>query len=446
MKIQIPKKVNRILNILNSHEYEGYVVGGCVRDAVLGREPNDWDICTNCKPEKMLEIFSCFKVIPTGLKHGTVTVVIDDEHFEITTYRIEEGYTDGRHPEKVEFTNSLKEDLKRRDFTINAMAYDREEGLVDYFNGIDDIDNKKIRSVGEPIKRFGEDYLRMLRAIRFSTQLKYDLDIETFQAIRNLSKNIVNISKERVREEINKTLLAEKPSRGFRLLHETGLLKHIIPELEKCVKFHQRNPHHDKDVFDHIMGVLDNTKKDLVLRLAALMHDIAKPLCFSIDENDIGHFYRHHMMGMDITESILKRLKYDNKTIESVKILVKEHMPKYDKVTPRVIKRLINRVGVENIERLFELQTADIMGSKEPHDFNAIEKAKELYFKIINENQPLSVKDLDINGYDLIQIGIPKGKEMGVILNKLLDKVLDNPELNEKKLLLNEAKLITVKL
>lgn len=442
MKIQIPDKVNKIIDLLNFHKYDGYVVGGCVRDSILGREPNDWDICTNCKPEKMMEIFSGFRVIPTGLKHGTVTVVIDDEQFEITTYRIEEGYSDGRHPERVEFTDSLREDLKRRDFTINAMAYGREEGLVDYFNGMDDISSRTIRCVGKPVKRFGEDYLRMLRAIRFSAQLQYDLDIETFQAIKELSKNIVNISKERVREEINKVLLTDKPSDGIRLLHDTGLLSYIIPELEKCVGFNQRNPYHDKDVFDHIMSVLDNTREDLVLRLAALMHDVAKPLCFSIDEKGIGHFYSHHMKGMDMAEDILRRLKYDNKTIEIVKILVKEHMSKYDKITPRVIKRLINRVGVDNVDRLFELQTADILGSKGPHDFSGIEKARELYSRIINENQPLSVKDLDITGYDLIQIGIPKGKEIGRILNELLDKVLEHPELNKKELLLDEIKLI----
>ncbi len=446
MKIQIPDKANKILEILNLHNYDGYVVGGCVRDSILGRKPRDWDICTNCRPEKMMEIFKSFKVIPTGLKHGTLTVVIDEEQFEITTYRIEEAYTDGRHPEKVEFTNNLREDLKRRDFTINAIAYNPKDGLVDCFNGIDDISNKIIRCVGNPIERFGEDYLRMLRAVRFSGQLKYKLHSETFLAVKRLSNNIIKISKERIREELNKILLTEKPSDGIRLLNDTGLLKYIMPELEKCVNFKQMNPHHDKDVFEHTMYVLDNTGEDLVIRLSALMHDIAKPLCFSIDEKEIGHFYSHHMKGMDIAEDILRRLKYDNKTIEAVKILVKEHMARYDKVNPRIIKRLINRVGLENIERLFELQMADIIGGKAPHDFSSIEKAKELYLKIITENQPLSVKDLEINGYDLIKIGIPKGKEIGIILNALLDEVLENPELNKKEVLISEAKLIFAKL
>jgi len=446
IKIEIPEKVNRILNRLNCYGYEGYIVGGCVRDSILGREPNDWDICTNCTPEKMLEIFKGFKVIPTGLKHGTLTVVIDNEHFEVTTFRIDKDYNDGRHPDKVEFTSDLKEDLKRRDFTINAMAYGCNKGLIDFYGGIEDIKNKRIKCVGDPSQRFNEDYLRMLRAVRFSAQLSYNLDMSAFRTIIELSYNIVDISKERIREEINKILLTEEPSKGFRLLYDTGLLKHIIPELVKCVKFEQRNPHHDKDVFEHIMGVLDNTKKDLVLRLAALFHDIAKPQCFSVDENNVGHFYNHHIIGMDITKDILKRLKYDNRTIELVKALVKEHMSKYNGVTPRIIKRLINRVGVDNIERLFELQIADIRDSKKSYDISSIEEAKEMTMIIINERQPLTVKDLEIDGRDLMRLGIPQGKIIGIVLDKLLEKVLDDIDMNKRDLLLTEAKTIMLKM
>jgi len=259
MKIHIPPDVNRILDLLNSNGYEGYIVGGCVRDRILNRTPNDWDICTNCSPEKMLEIFSCFKVIPTGLKHGTVTVVIDKENYEVTTYRIDGEYIDGRHPEEVKFTNNLKEDLKRRDFTVNAMAYNDKEGLIDHLGGIDDIFNKKIKCVGDPIKRFSEDYLRMIRGVRFSTQLGYSLDDDTFKAIKNLSKNIAGISTERIREELNKILLSTTPSDGIILLNTTNLLEVILPELKACVGFNQRSPHHDKDVFNHILSVVDNS-------------------------------------------------------------------------------------------------------------------------------------------------------------------------------------------
>lgn len=440
MNIQLLKEVKTILDILYMNGYEGYIVGGCVRDSIMGRIPNDWDICTSAKPEIVLDIFKEFKVIPTGLKHGTVTIVINKKAFEVTTYRIDKEYLDGRRPSEVEFTNNLKEDLKRRDFTINAMAYNEKKGLIDYYNGILDIKNKIIKCVGNPTKRFNEDYLRMLRAVRFSAQLGYKIDVGTFESIRCLAKNIIDISKERIRDEINKILLSEKPSEGFMLLESTGLLEHIIPELQKCVKFEQRNPHHNKDVFYHTMSVLDNTERDLILRLSALLHDIAKPKCFSIDENNIGHFYRHHMEGMELSDKILKRLRYDNKTVEVVKRLIKEHMLKYEVVNQRVIKRLVNRVGKDNVDRLFKLQIADIKGSKPPYDFSNINKAKIMSDKILYEKQPLSVKDLDINGHDLMEIGVSEGKEIGIILNKLLNIILDNPDLNKKDILITKAK------
>ncbi|SHK24082.1 CCA tRNA nucleotidyltransferase [Paramaledivibacter caminithermalis] len=440
MNIQLPKGVKRILDKLLFNGYEGYIVGGCVRDSIMGKIPNDWDICTSAKPEVMMNIFREFKVIPTGLKHGTLTIVINNQHFEVTTYRIDKEYVDGRHPNKVEFTNSLKEDLNRRDFTINAMAYNNKEGLIDYYDGLSDIHNKTIRCVGNAFDRFNEDYLRMLRAVRFSAQLEYRLRIETFKAIKKLSKNIIHISKERIRDEVNKILLSQKPSKGIQLLEETRLLEYIIPELQECVGFEQKKPHHDEDVFYHTMRVLDNTEKDLILRLAALLHDIAKPQCFSIDRENTGHFYRHHMKGMELAEKILKRLKYDNNTIKTVKQLIKEHMLKYEITTPRAIKRLINRVGKENIDRLFKLQIADIKGSKAPYKFDNINKAKLVCDKILNEKQPLTLKDLDIDGNDLKALGVSQGKDIGRILNKLLDRVLDNPELNKKEILADEVR------
>ncbi|SKC70221.1 CCA tRNA nucleotidyltransferase [Maledivibacter halophilus] len=440
MNIQLPKEVKIILDMLYKNGYEGYVVGGCVRDSIMGRVPNDWDICTGAEPNVMLDIFSQFKVIPTGLKHGTVTVLIDKKAFEVTTYRIDKDYLDGRHLREVEFTNDLKEDLKRRDFTINAMAYNEKEGLIDYNNGLSDIYNKIIKCVGNPTIRFNEDYLRMLRAVRFSTQLDYELDMETFEAIRNSAKNILKISKERIRDEISKILLAQNPSKGFILLESTGLLQYIIPELKKCVNFDQKNPHHDKDVFYHIMAVLDNTESDLVLRLSALLHDIAKPECFSVDDRNIGHFYGHHMEGMELAGKILKRLRYDNKTIKAVKMLIREHMLRHEVVTPRAMKRLINRVGRENIDKLFKLQRADVKGGKTPCDFSNINKAKKISEKILNEKHPLTVKDLDINGHDLMKIGARQGKEIGIILNKLLNMILDNPDLNRKDILISKAK------
>lgn len=435
MKIQMPQEVHRILDILSFYGYDGYIVGGCVRDSILNKIPNDWDICTNCTPEKMLEAFSCFKVIPTGLKHGTLTVVINEENYEVTTYRIDGEYTDGRHPEEVEFTNNLKEDLKRRDFTINAMAYNNKEGLIDYYDGIADIFNEKIRCVGDPSERFSEDYLRMLRAIRFSAQLGYSLDVETLKEIKKLSKNVIDISEERIREELNKILMTDMPSRGLKLLSSADLLKYIIPELEMCVGFQQHNPNHDKDVFSHILSVVDNTEKDLILRLAALFHDIGKPETFSLDEDGIGHFYKHHLKSSDIAEEVMKRLKYDNKSIEQVIILVREHMSRYEKLRVKNTKKFINRVGTDNIERLFKLQIADINGSTKRDGVSNIFELKNEVERILNEKQPLSIKDLEINGHDLIQLGIPQGKQVGTVLNELMEIILENPELNRRDIL-----------
>lgn len=440
IKIQIPKAVEQILDIFSINGYEGYIVGGCVRDSILNKSPQDWDICTNCTPEKMMELLSGFKVIPTGLKHGTVTVVIDHVGYEVTTYRVDGDYRDGRHPEKVQFTASLREDLKRRDFTINAMAYHHKDGLIDYHGGMEDLWNRKIKTVGNPLERFSEDYLRMLRAVRFSAQLDYTLEERTFQGIRALSHNIGKISTERIREELNKILMTEVPSRGLVLLHDTDLLKYILPELEVCVGFNQHSPHHDKDVFNHILSVVDQTEKDLILRLAALLHDIGKPETFSLDESGIGHFYRHHVASWKTAQKIMRRLKYDNRTIDQVLALVKEHMTRYEKLSDKAIKRLISRVNPSNMHRLFKLQIADIGGSSKRNDISDVLDLKRRAERILHEKQPLSIKDLEISGHHLMELGVPEGKEIGRILNELMEIVLENPELNTTNTLLQIAR------
>lgn len=442
IKIEMPINVKKILSILYFEGCAGYIVGGCVRDSILGLIPNDWDICTNCVPEDMLHIFSSFKIILTGFKHGTVTVVIGGENYEITTYRIDSNYIDGRHPEKVTFTEKLKEDLKRRDFTINAMAYNDRVGLVDHHGGLQDILDKKIRCVGDPLERFEEDYLRMLRGVRFAVQLGYSLEQNTFDAIKKLCRNIANISAERIREELNEILLSREPSRGFRLLNATGLLKYIMPELCICVGFDQRNPYHCKDVFDHTLDVVDNTEADLILRLAALFHDIGKPETFFIDERHIGRFFGHSIRGAEIAEKVMKRLKYDNKSIAQVMILVKEHMSRYKNLSDKALKRFINRVGRDNIDRLFKLQIADVeaLASEDEMNIDDILKLKSEVERILNEKQPLSVKDLEIDGYDLIKLGIPEGEQIGVILGELLEIVLEDPETNKKDILMENVR------
>lgn len=442
MNIYIPNEVQKILDNLMKEGYEAFVVGGCVRDSLIGKIPQDWDITTSAKPDEILDTFKNYKIIKSGLKHGTVTVIVNNTEYEITTYRIDGEYTDHRRPKDVTFTQDIQRDLARRDFTINAMAYNNDVGLIDPFKGRADLYKGVIKTVGDPDQRFNEDALRMLRAVRFSNQLRFEIGNDSKLSIINNSSLLKNVSKERIREEFNKILLSETPSPGIELLVDTKLVDYIIPDIKDTIGFDQRNPYHDKDIFRHTLRVIDNTRGDLVLRLAALLHDIAKPKCFSIDKNNIGHFYNHHRVGVEISERILKNLKYDCATIDDVKILVKEHMTKLNCTSPKSVKRLVNRVGLNNIDKLIELYTADIKGGKPPHDFSGIIKIKELWEKIQNEKHPLTIKDLKINGYDIMKLGIEEGKIIGIILNRLLDRVIDNPRYNEKEFLLKETQKV----
>ncbi|SHJ79661.1 CCA tRNA nucleotidyltransferase [Tepidibacter formicigenes] len=441
MKIKMPDEVKIILSILSDNNYEGYIVGGCVRDSLLKKEAKDWDITTNAKPKEVIMLFEKkYKVVPTGLKHGTVTIIINNQNFEVTTYRIEGEYIDNRRPDRVEFTNNIKEDLKRRDFTINAMAYNDYLGLYDPFLGIEDLKDKKIKCVGSPKERFEEDALRILRGVRFATQLNFCIDNNTASAMRLKGYLLNNISKERVRDELCKILFSKKPSIGFEILKDLKLLDFTIPELKPCIEFEQNNPHHDKNVFDHILSVVDNTPNNLIVRLSALLHDIGKPKCFTLDDKGIGHFYRHELESEVMARDILKRLRFDNKTIDLVCVLIKEHMNKGDIKKDKTVKKLINRVGIENIDNLFYLQIADRKGTLKENDIEDILKLKEKVYEILHENQPLTVKDLAINGNDLIKMGYNPGKQIGELLNYLLDLVLENSEINKKDKLIDLIK------
>ncbi|WP_297419044.1 CCA tRNA nucleotidyltransferase [Clostridium sp.] len=437
IKIQLPKWVSYIIDTLQKNDYEAYVVGGCVRDSLLNRQPKDWDITTNAKPNEVIEIFESlgYKIIPTGLKHGTVTIVIDKEQFEVTTYRIDGEYTNGRQPDNVTFTNSLKEDLSRRDFTVNAMAYSEKEGLIDYFGGMGDLKYKEINCVGEANQRFKEDKLRILRAIRFASRYDFNIYKSVFYAIDE-DNDIAMLSKERIQSEFNKIILSEKPSLWLNMMFELGLLQQIIPEISDCYRFEQKNPHHNKDVYEHILSVIDHTEPILELRLAALFHDIAKPQTFSLDENGVGHFYEHHKESARVCEEAMKRLKYSNTEIENVRELVYWHMTQCDYNKPKAVKKFLRNVGVERLDNLFKLKVADICGSKIQYkDLENVFKLKFDSEKILSEKQPLSVKDLAINGNDLMSLGIKQGKEIGKILNQLLELVLENAELNNKEYL-----------
>ncbi|MTI48222.1 MAG: HD domain-containing protein [Firmicutes bacterium] len=442
MNLRLPLDVDILINMIYKEGYEAYAVGGCIRDSILGRTPNDWDICTSVKPDfltKLLE-YKGIKVIPTGLKHGTITILLNEEEYEITTYRIEGEYENNRRPKHVKFTQDIVQDLSRRDFTINSMAYNDKNGLVDPFGGRFDLKDKLVRTVGNPNKRFDEDALRILRGIRFATQLEFVIESNTLKSMELNRHLLSSISAERIREELNKIILSRTPSKGFRLLKDTKIFKYIIPEMQETFDFDQKNPHHHKDVFNHTMDVLDNTEEDLILRLAALLHDIGKPSTFSVDTDGIGHFYGHHMESMKIAQNILKRLKYDNETIERVSILIKEHMTKQDLVTDKAIKRFINRVGEKDLGRLFKLQRSDITGSNPPYDFTSIDNIEKKCKEILDREDPLTVRDLRINGYDLIDLGIKPGEKMGIILDSLLEIVLEYPEKNNKETLLRIVK------
>ncbi|WP_144015931.1 CCA tRNA nucleotidyltransferase [Desulfonispora thiosulfatigenes] len=437
--IEIDNSANLILNKLQSNGYEAYVVGGCVRDSLLKKIPMDWDMCTNADPLEVIELFNEYKVIPTGLKHGTVSIIIDSKSYEVTTYRIDGDYLNNRKPDQVFFTNSLREDLSRRDFTINSLAYNSHEGLIDFFNGYKDLSEKVIKAVGDADRRYQEDALRMLRAIRFACQLNFSIEDLTLKAIKKNANLLNNISQERIRDEFCKILISDYPSKGLKLLADSKLLEFIAPELIPSLDFMQHNPHHDKDVFNHTLAVLENTPNKLVIRLAALLHDIGKPHTFSLDKNKIGHFYGHQHESEKLAKNFLNRLKFDNKTINTVSILVKEHMSWFDKISDKGIKRLITRVGVDNINDLFTLQIADVKGTKPPYDFSKILQVKERVHKILTKKEPLTIKDLNITGNDLKQIGIKPSKEMGQIIENLFQRVLEEPKLNYKDKLLELA-------
>ncbi|MBW6409401.1 CCA tRNA nucleotidyltransferase [Clostridium weizhouense] len=433
LKINIPKNVKIILDKLMNNGYEAYIVGGCVRDSVLGKSPKDWDITTKAKPEEVINLFD--NVILTGIKHGTVTVMIDKEGYEVTTYRIDGEYEDGRHPKKVEFVSDLREDLARRDFTINAMAYNPKNGLVDYFNGIDDLNKKIIKTVGEPKKRFCEDALRMLRAVRFSAQLKFSISNDVLLSIKELKSNINKVSKERIREEFNKILISN--AEKIEILKETGLLQFIIPEFVKTYGFEQNNPYHIYNLYEHSLIATKEIDNELHLKLTMLLHDLGKLYTKTTDKNNISHFYKHAIESSNIAEKILKDLKYDNATIKQVVTLIKYHDCTLN--TKLSVKKMLNRIGKDLFEDLIKVKRADILAQnpiyKKDRLLNLV-KAKNELEKILEKNECFNLKDLRVNGKDLIEIGFSKGKEIGEVLSYLLNIVIENPELNNKQKLL----------
>lgn len=441
MKIEIPVKANKIITRLTEAGYEAYVVGGCVRDAILGRPAADWDITTNARPEQVKALFS--RTIDTGIQHGTVTVLQGKEGFEVTTYRIDGEYQDGRHPSEVIFTPSLLEDLKRRDFTINAMAYNEAEGLIDAFDGMKDLKNRRIRCVGEPKERFTEDALRILRAVRFSAQLNFEIEKNTRAAIAEFADSLTRISAERIQTELVKLLTSDHPE-IFRTLYDTGITAVILPEFDACMKTPQNHPHHCCSVGEHLLLALQSIEADKVLRLAALLHDIGKPAAHTRDADGIDHFHGHGDAGKELAGSILRRLKFDNDTVYRVKHLVQVHDYLQIPLTPKGVRRAVFKIGKEHFPDYLKLRRADILAqnpSMQKEKLEALTKLEVLYQQILEEQNCLSLKDLAVSGTDLIEAGLKPGPQIGEVLKKLLEQVIENPEYNTKEYLLSHISI-----
>lgn len=450
MEFHIPEKVQYIIDTLIDHGYEAYAVGGCVRDMILGKTPEDWDITTSAKPHEVKKVFK--RTVDTGIMHGTVTVLIDKDHYEVTTYRLDGIYEDYRRPKEVSFTSDLEEDLKRRDFTINAMAYNPQKGIVDLFGGMEDLKNGLIRCVGNASERFEEDALRILRAVRFSAQLDFHIEKNTKAAIKEKAPLLKNISAERIRMELTKLLVSDNPDR-LRLLYELGISKVILPEFDRMMVTPQNNIHHAYTVGEHtirtvsaVAGKISENRflpqERCILRWTMLLHDIEKPSTITMGKDGQHHFYGHQEKGAKTAKRILKDLKFDNETLEYVVHLIKWHDYRFV-LTPVGIRKAAAKIGKEYMELLFEVNYADTCGKNpaiKSDKFKQLEEAKRLYREMISRKECVSLKELNISGKDLIEVGFEPGRKMGIILNQLLDAVIEDPSLNKKEILLNLAK------
>ena len=447
MQIALPDKVRFIIGKLTDGGYEAYAVGGCIRDYLLGKEPNDWDITTSASPQQVKSLFR--RTIDTGIQHGTVTIMLGKEGFEVTTYRIDGKYEDGRHPKEVTFTKSLEEDLKRRDFTINAMAYNDEAGIVDLFDGLKDMEKGLIRAVGNPYDRFNEDALRILRAVRFAAQLDYEIDEETLKAASMLSGNLDKISAERIRVELEKLLVSKHPEK-LTTLYETGISKIVLPELDLMMETEQNTPHHMYNVGIHTIEALKNSvgyddalaDNDIkLLRLTMLLHDTGKPAARTVDETGRDHFKGHAYISEKTASDVMHRLKYDNDTINKVKRLVRYHDHRRKLTEPRV-RRTVVEISRELIPLWLIVRRCDICAQsmmEREAKLKDIDDFERMYKRITERGDCLSIKELAVSGRDLMELGIKPGPMLGEILNTLFEDVLDVPGHNNREWLINRV-------
>ncbi len=439
MKINLPEKVLMIINNLQLHGYEAYAVGGCVRDSILARRPEDWDITTSAKPEEIKKLFR--RTVDTGIEHGTVTVILGKDSYEVTTYRIDGTYEDGRHPTEVRFTDNLKEDLQRRDFTINAMAYNDDVRLVDVFGGMQDLNHHLIRCVGDPVERFSEDALRILRAVRFSAQLNFPIEKKTAEAVKEMAPSLGRISAERIQAELVKLLVSAHPER-IQDACELGITKVILPEWDAMTGVEQNTPHHKYDVAQHTLRAMKNVKRDKVLRLTMLFHDMGKPEAKTTDEAGRDHFKGHALISEEIARRVMRRLKFDNDTIRKVTRLVCYHDYRME-ATPKNVRRAMNRIGVELFPYYLAVRLADVKAQSPYRKREKIENivaVRVLYQKILLEDQCVTLRQLAVSGRDLMDLGMSPGREMGNMLSELLEYVIDDPERNRKDILCDYVK------
>lgn len=440
MEIHIPTGARKIIARLEQHGYEAYIVGGCVRDSLMGKRPSDWDICTSARAEEMIALFEDKRVIPTGIQHGTLTILAEDGAYEVTTFRIDGEYLDHRHPKSVAFTRELAEDLSRRDFTINAMAWHPERGLIDLFGGVEDLRDRLVRAVGDPVQRFNEDGLRMLRMVRFATVLDFDYDPATYDAVRKQGHLLQYISKERIQVELNKILLAAHPARGLEDLYTLGMYPYIIPLMCHTVGFAQRGGHHFLDVFEHSLLAVGVIAPELVLRLTMLLHDIGKPFVWDSSESlSYDRFDDHAAVSAKLAGKILRDLKYDNATRKDVVELIAHHndilLP-----DPVNVRRALARLGEVQTRRLVQVKVADLIA----HDLaGEREKILALFAEIsdvidevVARGDCTSVKALAIGGQDMMALGL-SGRAIGQMLNAALELVLEKPKMNTRETLLN---------
>ena len=429
----LPEYIHTCIRMLEEAGFAAYAVGGCVRDALLGLTPHDYDLCTNARPDEIRRVFASFRLVLSGEKHGTVTVMVEKEPVEITTFRTEGDYADSRHPQWVEFVPEIEKDLARRDFTVNAMAYSPTRGFADPFGGRQDLKDRVLRAVGDPTARFTEDALRILRGVRFAVRFGLTVEEATLEAMKIQAFRMEHLSRERVFDELCKLLPLVSADD---LLRYRQIITQVIPELQPLWGFDQKNRHHIYDIYTHTAHVVEAVPRELTLRWAALLHDIGKPASFTLDTQGEGHFYGHAAISAELADGVLRRLKAPTALRERVVLLIEKHMV-WLEVTKPTIRRWVSRLGMEAMQQLMCLQEADTgsKGTEDPAENPYFSGIQGLLYALRQEDACLQVKDLAVNGHDLIALGL-SGKAIGQMLNRLLELVMDETIENEKAALL----------